>query len=443
VATALIVDENADTLLQLSRIFREQGYSTETSQSIAEARDALLRRMPEVAMLNERVSGDSVLDLLAQLDLSRVMEIYLMSDKPTLDTATRAMQAGCSDFFEKPVDQARLQSNLEELKLESTGSWDTADAASAKSGHGLLIGESRPMQRLTRLIRKVAPDEAAVLLAGESGTGKELVARTIHALSPRAGNEYLAINCSAVSPELMESELFGHVKGSFTGATRSHDGIFVRADGGTLFLDEITELDPQLQAKLLRVLETQVVTPVGGEKEIAVNVRIVSATNRDPHACIEDGTLREDLYFRLAQFPMRVPPLRERSSDIELLARHFLREQNEERGVEKAIGDDVIGVFQVHDWPGNVRELRNAVIHGHLLAGDTIEVNDLPDHMPQTNASQGGGFRTQIGMSLAEVERRHLLATLAHFDGEKKATAKVLGISLKTLYNRLKKYGVS
>jgi DNA-binding NtrC family response regulator len=241
----------------------------------------------------------------------------------------------------------------------------------------------------------------------------------------------------------MESELFGHVKGSFTGATRSHKGIFARANKGTLFLDEITELNPQLQAKLLRVLETQLVTPVGGEKEHAVNVRIVSATNRDPQEAVDDGTLREDLYFRLAQFPVRVPPLRERGSDIELLTRHFLLQQNQERTLEKTISNDVLEVFQLHDWPGNVRELRNAVIHGHLLAGDEIQVEDLPDHMPRSGMVRAGGFRTQVGMSLAEVERRHLLATLAHFGGEKKKTAEVLGISLKTLYNRLKKYGVS
>jgi DNA-binding NtrC family response regulator len=299
------------------------------------------------------------------------------------------------------------------------------------------------MQRLARLIRKVAPEDAAVLLAGESGTGKELAARTVHALSRRADGDFVALNCSAVPPELMESELFGHVKGSFTGATRNHKGFFRRADHGTLFLDEITELDAALQAKLLRVLEAQAVTPVGGENEQKVDVRIVSATNREPKSAVEEGVLREDLYFRLAQFPIRVPPLRERNTDIELLAKHFLNEQNAERGVTKTFRDDVLELFQLHDWSGNVRELRNVVIHGHLLAGMEIGPDDLPEYLPQTGSEQARGFRTQIGMTLAEVERRHLLATLAHFGGEKKKTAEVLGISLKTLYNRLKKYGVS
>lgn len=440
--TALIVDEDAETLVQLASLFRDEGFSTETSQSLSSAREALLRRMPEVALLNELVEGESTLDLLLQLDLSRVMEIYLMSDHATLEVATRAMQVGISDYFEKPVDQERLAGNLEKLNIENSGE-HPADPAADKSGHGLLIGESPPMQRLTRLIRKVAPNEAAVLLAGESGTGKELAARTIHALSARAGGAFVALNCSAVAPELMESELFGHVKGSFTGATRNHRGIFRRAHGGTLFLDEITELDTSLQAKLLRALEEQLVTPVGGEKEVSVDVRIVSATNREPQAAVEEGILREDLYFRLAQFPIRVPPLRERSSDIELLTAWFLAEQNEERGVDKSLAAEVLELFQVHDWPGNVRELRNTIIHGHLLAGDEITLEDLPDHLPQTGSGQRIGFRARIGMTMAEVERRHLLATLAHFGGEKKRTAEVLGISLKTLYNRLKKYGVS
>jgi DNA-binding NtrC family response regulator len=320
--------------------------------------------MPEVAILNDTVSGNSTLDLLLQLDLSRVMEVYLMSDRATLEVATKAMQVGVSDYFEKPVDEARLTKNLEALSLESSAR-RRMDPAAAKSGQGLLIGESAPMQRLARLIRKVAPEDASVLLAGESGTGKELAARTVHALSGRAQGEFVPLNCSAIPPELMESELFGHVKGSFTGATRNHKGFFRRANGGTLFLDEITELEPGLQAKLLRVLETQVVTPVGGEKEVAVDVRIVSATNRDPQSAVEQGALREDLYFRLAQFPIRVPPLRERSTDIELLAKHFLNEQNEDRGVIKTFHDDVLELFQLHDWSGNVRELRNVVIHGH------------------------------------------------------------------------------
>jgi DNA-binding NtrC family response regulator len=442
VATALIVDDEAETLVRLARIFRENGYSTETSQTLSSARESLLRRMPEVAILNETVDGESTLDLLMELDLSRVIELYLMSDHASLRVATQAMQIGFSDYFEKPVDEKHLEQNLKALDTDHSGA-RRSNPAALKTGQGLLVGESHPMHRLSRLLRKVAANDVAVLLAGESGTGKELAAQTLHYLSHRADNDFVALNCSAVPSELMESELFGHVKGSFTGATRNHRGIFRRANGGTLFLDEITELPPPLQAKLLRVLESGIVTPVGAEKEIAVDVRIVSATNRDPQEAINDGSFREDLYFRLAQFPIRVPPLRERGTDIELLATHFLNEQNGERGLTKTFNQEVLEIFNVHSWPGNVRELRNVVIHGHLLAGEQITGEDLPEYLPQTDNSGASGFKTQIGMSLADVERKHLLATLAHFGGDKKEAASVLGISLKTLYNRLKKYGVS
>ncbi|MDX1562787.1 MAG: sigma-54 dependent transcriptional regulator [Gammaproteobacteria bacterium] len=434
-ATALIVDDDSENSLLLARLFKEQGFAAEVADSFSDAREALLREMPDVAMLCEELEGRQSLDLLNELDVAGAIEVYLMSENPTLHAATRAMQLGVSDYFEKPVDTDRLVENLSQLAEDAAGGGD--------NGANMIVGESAPIKRMNRLIRKVAPSEAAVLLTGESGTGKELAALTIHSYSQRADRPFVALNCSAVAPELMESELFGHRKGSFTGATKNHRGFFERANHGTLFLDEITEMAPALQAKLLRTLEAQTVLPVGSEKEIAVDVRIVAATNRDPQAAIGDGSLREDLYFRIAQFPIRVPPLRERGNDIDLLARHFVAEQNEQQGIEKTIADDALDVLRVHDWPGNVRELRNAIVHGHLLSGAEISADDLPDQIPSSMAAEGKTVKTQIGLSLAELERRHVLATLAHFDGDKKKAAEILGISLKTLYNRLKKYGVS
>ena len=434
-ATALIVDDDSENSLLLARLFKEQGFAAEVADSFSDAREALLREMPDVAMLCEELEGRQSLDLLNELDVAGAIEVYLMSENPTLHAATRAMQLGVSDYFEKPVDTDRLVENLSQLAEDAAGGGD--------NGANMIVGESAPIKRMNRLIRKVAPSEAAVLLTGESGTGKELAALTIHSYSQRADRPFVALNCSAVAPELMESELFGHRKGSFTGATKNHRGFFERANHGTLFLDEITEMAPALQAKLLRTLEAQTVLPVGSEKEIAVDVRIVAATNRDPQAAIGDGSLREDLYFRIAQFPIRVPPLRERGNDIDLLARHFVAEQNEQQGIEKTIADDALDVLRVHDWPGNVRELRNAIVHGHLLSGAEISADDLPDQIPSSMAAEGKTVKTQIGLSLAELERRHILATLAHFDGDKKKAAEILGISLKTLYNRLKKYGVS
>lgn len=437
--TALIVDNDMENLLSLAEIFRASGYTVETAQELRRAREVLTRRMPEVALFNEEVGGESTLDLLEQVDLAEVVEIYLMSDSRSIRNASRAMRAGVTDYFDIPVDKERLAENLEHLENEIGGA-EEEDRAT-KSGRGRLIGESPPMQRMYRLIRKCAPSDATILLTGESGVGKELVAHTIHELSKRSNEEMTAVNCSAIPVELMESELFGHTKGSFTGAAKEHRGFFERASGGTLFLDEITEMDAPLQAKLLRVLESRKVRRIGGEKDLDVDVRIIAATNQDPVEAVEADTLREDLYYRLAQFPLHVPPLRDRGDDIRFLAEHFLAQQNESSGTRKSFDEKVSEALLLHDWPGNVRELRNAVIHGHLLAGDIIELDDLPNGIPSSMPATGQFVRISVGTPLEEVERRHILSTLAHFEEDKNQTAEALGISLKTLYNKLKKYG--
>ena len=435
---ALIVDNDAENTLLLSETFREHGYSVQTADTVPKAREAMLRRMPEIAMLNDRIDGDDTLKLLESVDLGPVMDIYLMSEEPTVKVATGAIRVGASDFFRKPVDRDRLARNLRDLTDELTRV--SSEASAEKNGRGLLVGESRAMQRLYRLIRKCAPSNATILLAGESGTGKELVARTIHQLSDRARHEFVPMNCSALAPELLESELFGHKKGSFTGATRDHQGYFQRASGGTLFLDEITEMNAGLQAKLLRVLESNEVRPVGGDRDIMVDARIITATNMNPEEAVERGRLREDLYYRLAQFPIKVPTLRERGEDILLLAQHFLGQCNEQTGIEKTIDENVKEALRLHDWPGNVRELRNSILHGHLLAGNVIRIEDLPGQVSSTSPGDDDFIRLTVGTPLAEVERRAILSTLGHYNGDKKKAAEVLGISLKTLYNRLKKY---
>lgn len=435
---ALIVDNDTESTLVLSEVFREHGYAVQTADTVSKAREAMLRRMPEIAMLNDRVDGDDTLKLLEAVDLGPVMDIYLMSDDPTVKVATGAIRVGASDFFRKPVDRERLARNLRNLTDELAR--ERTAAIAEKNGRGLLVGESTPMQRLYRLIRKCAPSSASILLAGESGSGKELVAQTIHQLSDRARHEFVPMNCSALAPELLESELFGHKKGSFTGATRDHHGYFQRASGGTLFLDEITEMNAGLQAKLLRVLESNEVRPVGGDKDIAVDARIITATNMKPEEAVERGRLREDLYYRLAQFPIHVPTLRERGEDILLLAQHFLEQCNTQAGVEKTFDENVREALRLHDWPGNVRELRNAILHGHLLAGTVIRLEDLPGQVSSTSPGDDDFIRLTVGTPLAEVERRAILSTLGHYNGDKKKAAEVLGISLKTLYNRLKKY---
>ena len=436
-STALIVDDSMDDLLLLAEVCRDNGFSVETAQDLVRARDLLLKRMPEVAIISDSVDGESSLSLLEQIDISRVMEIYLVSDERSVDQASRAMRLGVSDYFGKPVDTARLASNLGDLTREIA-----CEAASpiAKDARGLIVGESPPMQRLYRMIRKCAPSDASVLISGESGVGKELVALTIHSLSERAACDIVTVNCSAIAADLMESELFGHKKGSFTGAIQDHKGFFERAAGGTLFLDEIAEMDVGLQAKFLRALESGKVRPVGGEQDVMVDVRVIAATNQEPHEAMQNDRLREDLFYRLAQFPIHVPPLRERGNDIDLLADHFLADQNAETGIDKSLSDDVREAFRLYDWPGNVRELKNAVVRSHILAGNVIGPEDIPDDVRKGSAGDGNAADLAAGAPIAEVERRHILQTLERCDGNKKKAAETLGISLKTLYNRLNEY---
>ncbi len=312
-----------------------------------------------------------------------------------------------------------------------------------KTNYGAIYGMSRPMQRLYRTIDKVAPTDATVLIVGESGTGKELVANAIHQRSKRCDQSFIPINCGAISPNLIEAELFGHERGSFTGATRMHKGYFERAAGGTILLDEITEMAPELQVKLLRVLETGTFSRVGGDQEIKVKVRVIAATNRDPQAAVAAGQLREDLLYRLSVFPIEIPPLRERGDDIELLAHHFLDVLNDaEDDVDKRFSPRALAALREHSWPGNVRELKNLIQRSFILADNIIELDGLLQQGAEIKVlpTAEHGLRFEIGTPLAEAERQMICATLDHYDGNKKKAAEVLGLSLKTLYNRLNEY---
>jgi two-component system response regulator AtoC len=299
------------------------------------------------------------------------------------------------------------------------------------------------MRTVYDLSSRVAPTDASVLLAGESGTGKELAAETIHHLSRRRDQLFLALNCGAIAKSLIESELFGHEKGSFTGADRSRRGHFEQAQGGTLFLDEITEMPIELQVKLLRVLETMMIVRVGSSSPIPVDVRIIASTNRDPFKAVQEGTLREDLYYRLNVFPIMLPPLRDRGDDIELLAEYFLSEVNAREKTEKFWRPEALQKMRGYSWPGNVRELRNTIERAAIMADDGIGADVLPGRSVVEGTpppSSGPMIRISVGSSLEDVERRLILATLHEFKGDKKQTAETLGISLKTLYNRLNIY---
>jgi len=312
-----------------------------------------------------------------------------------------------------------------------------AASAPALGRFGRLYGSSTVMQDVYRMIEKVAPTEATVFITGESGCGKELVARTIHERSPRAHGAFVAINCGAIPQNLIEAELFGHERGAFTGANRQHRGCFERAEGGTLFLDEITEMTPEMQVRLLRVLETGRFMRVGGDGEIRTNVRVLTATNRDALDAVRDGRLREDLMYRLAVFPITLPPLREREGDTELLAEHFLQNLNVEGGTSKRFSRAALTTIRAYHWPGNVRELKNAVHRAFIMAEDLVELDLAGLACP---AVEGECLRVPVGTSLAEMERQAIFATLDHCRGNKRRAAEMLGVSLKTLYNRLTAY---
>jgi len=315
---------------------------------------------------------------------------------------------------------------------------------------GALCGTSAPMREVYQIIDKVAPTELTVLVVGESGSGKELVAQTIHRMSGRAGKPFVALNCGAIAPTLIEAELFGHEKGAFTGAMRSHRGFFERAAGGTLFLDEVTEMAPEMQVRLLRVLDSGSYTRVGGDSEMASSVRVIAATNRNPVRAVEEGKLREDLMYRLAVFPVHLPPLRARGEDIELLAREFLAELNEQSGTQKQFSKAALANLCAYCWPGNVRELKSCVQRAFVLADKLIDVD--PSKFLQTPAAIAAGapqeaagkcLRFPVGTPLNEMERDTILATLDECGGDKRRAAAMLGVSLKTLYNRLHEYAAA
>ena len=312
-----------------------------------------------------------------------------------------------------------------------------AASAPALGRFGLLFGGSAAMQGVYRKIDKVAPTTATVLVTGESGSGKEVVARTIHDRSLQARAPFVAVNCGAIPATLIEAELFGYEKGAFTGAAKTHRGCFERAEGGTLFLDEVTEMAPEMQVRLLRVLETGRFTRVGGEEELRARVRVIAATNRNPQHAVQEGQLREDLMYRLAVFPIALPPLREREGDAELLAEHFLQQLNDAAGTTKAFSRQAVATMRSHRWPGNVRELKNAVQRAYILADDCVEMDFASVYC---TAPIGDCLQIPVGTPLADIEREAIYATLDMCDGNKRRCAEMLGISLKTLYNRLAEY---
>jgi DNA-binding NtrC family response regulator len=437
---ALLFSDDTETIVRLSDVFRETGFAVHAVGSLPEARSAMLREMPDVALMDYEALGADGISFLENSGLANVIELMLMTADANLENVPQDLRAVATETFPKPLCLDRLKTELERIVTVATQPATDHGEIVKAAGLGIMHGNSAPMRRFFALVRKVSRTDMTVLLVGESGVGKELGAQMIHALGDRSAGPLVAVNCGAISPEILESELFGHEKGSFTGASRRHVGLFERASGGTLFLDEVTEMSAALQVKLLRAIESGRVRRVGGEQELQVDVRIVAATNRDPGKAMRQGVLREDLYYRLAQFPIRIPALRERGDDVLVLAERFLAELNAANRVVKEFSPKSLELLRLHTWPGNVRELRNAVCRAYVLAAETIEPDDLPPSVVEGGPNDKDHLRMAVGLPLAEVERRAILATVEHLDGDKKAAAQVLGVSLKTLYTKLKQY---
>jgi DNA-binding NtrC family response regulator len=446
---ALIIDDDDDFRTSVAALARREGFETQVAGTLEEGRKTMSDSSPDLVLVDLQLPDGHGLQLLDDAHPASDTEFVVVTGNGSVETAVRAMREGALDYLPKPFDPARLTGVLANvartrgLKRELNGlRWQLRRLGR----FGKLVGSSEPMHEVYNLIARVAPTTATVLIVGESGTGKELVAETLHELSRRKDKPLFAMNCGAVSPNLIESELFGHEKGSFTGADRRHIGYFERAAGGTLLLDEITEMNPELQVKLLRVLESGHFMRVGGNDPLESDVRIVAATNRSPTEAVASGALREDLYYRLNVFTITLPPLRDRGEDIQLLAQHFLDDLNSVEEKQKRWTPQALSALGQRHWRGNVRELRNVVHQAFILADreigeDAIQMFDAPVRNGNTvSVSDDNTLRVSVGSEIAAVEKQLILATLDHFEGDKKKAAQTLGISLKTLYNRLSVY---
>ena len=445
---ALLVDDSVESVDALRAVVEREGFSVSIAGTLAEAYEAIEQKPPDVILLDLKLPDGDGLELLERLDSGDRPDVVLITGHATVDTAVAALRERVADFLVKPVDLQRLRSVLHHVirTRDLRHEVDSLRLELRQFGKfGRFVGRSPAIQKVYDLIARVAPTDATVLITGESGTGKELVARTIHELSVRRHGPFRAVNCGAIPTDLLESELFGHEKGAFTGADRRHHGYFEQAASGSLFLDEITEMAPESQVRLLRVCESAEMTSVGGEKPIEVDVRVLAATNQSLREALDQGKLREDLYYRLNVFPIHLPPLRHRGSDIGLLAQHLLQELNRDQKQDKRFAGEAIEVLTEYSWPGNVRELMNVVHSAFILADRSIEVEDLPaevvsGHRAGTPGGRGAGPGARPGTTIAEVERQLIDATLDYCDGNRTRAAEMLGISVKTLYNRLKEY---
>ena len=458
---ALIVDDDVDAATMLAALVAAEGFTVASVHNLRDARASLSMQPPDIVLLDLHLPDGGGMTLFDEPGLLSQSQVVLITGHASLETSIQALRLGVVDYLIKPLKQTQLRGILSRVVKPSVvrAEMDGAMAEWERSGRfGHLWGRAPSMQRIYQQIARVSGTAVSVLVTGESGTGKEVVARTIHDLSRRRGKPFLAVNCGAISPHLIESEVFGHEKGSFTGADRQHQGFFERAAGGTLFLDEITEMPAELQVKLLRVLETGTYMRVGSTQTQEADVRIVAATNRVPEQAVADGKLREDLLYRLNVFPIALPPLRTRREDVPLLAEQLLLPICQSEGSNKRFTPAALTKLTAYRWPGNVRELRNVVQRSYVMSdgahitdewlpSDTLQMPpsvdgdvSLPLGSSNGAAAEEDVVTIPIGSTMAQAERQLILATFAHYKQQRERTASVLGISLKTLYNRLREY---
>ena len=442
----LIVEDDAAARIGLEQLVKSWGFIADSACDGEEALEKVTSFRPAIVITDlvmPRMDGLALLRALPQVGAD--VTTLLLTAQGTVDTAVEAMKEGAYDYLTKPVDIQRLKILLDKIveRLETMREVKALRRQLREHGaFGSLIGNSPEMRKIYQVIEQAAPTSASVLITGESGTGKELVAQTIHQLSPRATFPFIAINCAAIPETLLESEIFGHEKGAFTGAADRRQGCFELADRGTLFLDEIGEMTPATQVKLLRVLQERRFRRLGGRTEQSVDVRVIAATNVDPVDAVKQGKLREDLFYRLNVFSFRLPTLRERKEDLPLLVQAFINEFNQ-RNQKSISGLDqqAMRMIEQHAWPGNVRELRNVIERATILAaGPFIEAKHLPPVLAEEPQAQ---HQPQLalapGTTVEEAERRLIMMTLAHTRDNKTRAAEILGISLKTLHNKLNK----
>jgi DNA-binding NtrC family response regulator len=452
----LVVDADPAVRSACAEIASSLGYAVDSTDDLGQARSLLRGHAADIVLINLPRGTNHGLELITEVKtLHPDTSVIAMTASGSVNTAVEAMRCGASDYLTKPFAMDELSSVLDRASsshVTDTGTRRLRERLRLSQGLGSMIGRSAEMEKLYRILSKVAQSSHPVLILGESGTGKELVARTIHAYGPNAQKPFLPVDCGSLVPSLIESELFGHVKGAFTGANHARDGLLVAAEGGTVFLDEIGELSLDLQAKLLRALQEREVRPVGATHRVPIRARIVAATNRDLAAMVEKGGFRKDLFYRLNVVNLRLPSLRDRREDIPLLAAHFLDRISRECSTKFTLSDEALRIMLEYSWPGNVRELEHAMERACTLSsGPILYLGDFPTQLQQRGLEARqvvpGGQEPEAGtlgvMTLADLERQAILDAIRKLRGDKLQAARLLGIGKTTLYRKLKEYGIA